>query len=315
MKKILCIAMALFFLVLAGCAPAAPQGASDTNAEGKIALSVDHFVAVKGDGRVSAVGSNKDGQCAVGWWTDICQVAVGAWHTVGLKKDGTVVATGRNSFGQCDVEDWKNVKQIVAAGDITAALMEDGTVVATNYVGDAGNWESVLGWRDMESIALSASDGVIIGLKKDGTVEMAGPADDPRMEACDWENIAKVYGSTNNVAGIKKNGIPEAAGYNFWGECNVIGWTDIVSLSVGGDWTIGVKKDGTVVRTQDEEGDRYNIDVSQWDHIVYVVQTDNIAIGLKKDGTLLIAGEQDDDIGNDAILLAKDWDGICGWTM
>ncbi|MEA5004340.1 MAG: hypothetical protein VB081_12715 [Christensenella sp.] len=272
-------------------------------------------MAVKGDGKVSAVGLNKDGQCNVGWWTDIRQVAVGSWHTVGLKKDGTVVATGNNDAGQCDVEDWKNVKQIVAEGDTTVALMEDGTVAATRYNMSGESWESTREWRDIESIAMSLTGGVIIGAKKDGTIEMIGQADDPRMEARDWKDIDKVYGGFSNVAGIKRNGIPEAAGYNSFGECNVIGWTDISSLSVGGYWTIGVKEDGTVVRTRDEERDRHNIDLSNWDHVVYAVQTDNIVIGLQENGTLLIAGEQNDDIDNDAIWLAQDWKDICGWTL
>jgi preprotein translocase subunit YajC len=43
---------------------------------------------------VVAVGGNDFGQCNVGGWTDIVQVAAGYSHTVGLKADGTVVAAG-----------------------------------------------------------------------------------------------------------------------------------------------------------------------------------------------------------------------------
>jgi alpha-tubulin suppressor-like RCC1 family protein len=49
-------------------------------------------------------GINDDyGQCDVGDWTDITQVAAGRWHTVGLKADGTVVTLGDNIAGQCNV--------------------------------------------------------------------------------------------------------------------------------------------------------------------------------------------------------------------
>ena len=41
-----------------------------------------------------ALGNNEYGQCDVGNWTDITQVAAGQWHTVGLTLDGTVVAAG-----------------------------------------------------------------------------------------------------------------------------------------------------------------------------------------------------------------------------
>ena len=39
------------------------------------------------------MGSNIHGQCDVGRWADIIQVATGWYHTVGLKPDGTVVST------------------------------------------------------------------------------------------------------------------------------------------------------------------------------------------------------------------------------
>ena len=51
-------------------------------------------MGVKSDGTVIAVGDNASGQCNVGGWTDIIQVAAGVYHTVGLKSDGTVVAMG-----------------------------------------------------------------------------------------------------------------------------------------------------------------------------------------------------------------------------
>jgi alpha-tubulin suppressor-like RCC1 family protein len=55
---------------------------------------------------VVAVGNNYHGQCDVGNWTGIIQVAAGYWHTVGLKSDGTVVAVGLNSYGQRNVGSW-----------------------------------------------------------------------------------------------------------------------------------------------------------------------------------------------------------------
>ena len=41
-------------------------------------------------------------------------VAAGGKHTVGLKNNGRVVAVGDNYFGQCDVGDWRNIDQVAA---------------------------------------------------------------------------------------------------------------------------------------------------------------------------------------------------------
>jgi alpha-tubulin suppressor-like RCC1 family protein len=62
--------------------------------------------AGKSDGTVVAVRRNDWGQCNVGGWANITQVAAGGWHTVGLKSDGTVVAVGDNTWGQCNVGGW-----------------------------------------------------------------------------------------------------------------------------------------------------------------------------------------------------------------
>ena len=57
-------------------------------------------MGLKSDGTAVAVGDNSSGQCDVGAWTDIIQVACGDSHTVGLKSNGTVVAAGGTVFDE-----------------------------------------------------------------------------------------------------------------------------------------------------------------------------------------------------------------------
>jgi alpha-tubulin suppressor-like RCC1 family protein len=72
-----------------------------------------YTLGLKSDGTVVAVGDNSEGQCSVGGWMNITQVAAGTGegcsHTLGLKSDGTVVAVGDNSEGQCNVGGWMNI--------------------------------------------------------------------------------------------------------------------------------------------------------------------------------------------------------------
>lgn len=63
-------------------------------------------LGLKSDGTVVAVGYNGYGQCNVGNWTNIVQIAAGMVHTIGFKSDASVVATGANGSGQCSVSDW-----------------------------------------------------------------------------------------------------------------------------------------------------------------------------------------------------------------
>ncbi len=56
-------------------------------------------MGLKSDGTVVAVGNNDYGQCDVGGWTDIIQVAAGYCDMVVLKSDGTVVTAGPSYHG------------------------------------------------------------------------------------------------------------------------------------------------------------------------------------------------------------------------
>ena len=110
-----------------------------------VAAGGSHTVGLKADGTVVAVGSNSDGQCNVGSWTNIIQVAAGIYHTVGVKADGTAIATGWNLDGQCNVSGWTDTIQVDAGHRHTVGVKADGTVVA---VGDntyeqcnVGDWD------------------------------------------------------------------------------------------------------------------------------------------------------------------------------
>jgi hypothetical protein len=97
-------------------------------------------VGLKDDNTVVAVGRSLEGQCNVGDWTDITQVAAGTAHTVGLRSDRTVVATGANTYGQCDVGDWTDIVQIAAGSEHTVGLKSDGTVVAAGGEVELPQW-------------------------------------------------------------------------------------------------------------------------------------------------------------------------------
>jgi len=73
-----------------------------------VEVAGDRIMGLKEDGSVVVyyhVDGNHDGQCDVGDWTDIVQIAASKNHTVGLRKDGSVLAVGWNSCGECNVDD------------------------------------------------------------------------------------------------------------------------------------------------------------------------------------------------------------------
>ena len=258
-----------------------------------VAASWGHTVGLEDDGTVVAVGSNEYGQCEVGGWTDITQVAASG-HTVGLKENGTVVAVGYNGHGQCDVGGWTDIIQVAASGH-TVGLKSGGTVVAVGY-NEYGQC-NVGGWSDITQVA--AGRRYTVGLKSDGTVVAVGDNSDGQCNVGGWTDITQVAVGWGHTVGLKADGTVVAVGWNRDGQCDVGGWTEIVQVAAGGGGygghTVGLKADGTVVAVGDNDDGQ--CDVGGWTDIVQVAAGcggfDAHTVGLEADGTVVAVGDNE----------------------
>jgi hypothetical protein len=253
-----------------------------------VATGIKHTVGLKDDGTVVTVGDNDYGQCNVGNWTDIIQVAAGGIHTVGLRSDGTVVAVGDNSYGQCDVgsRSWTGIIQVAAGSRQTVGLRSDGTVVA---VGDNAYGQcNVHGWTNI--VLIAAGYWHTVGLKDDGTVVTVGDNTYGQCNVRDWTNITQVATSGWHTVGLKDDGTVVAVGDNAYGQCNVHGWTNIVLIAAGYYHTVGLKDVGTVVAVGDSAYGRCN--VGGWTNIIQVAAGSRHTVGLKDDGTVVAVGDK-----------------------
>jgi methionine-rich copper-binding protein CopC len=188
-----------------------------------------HTVGLRATGTVVAVGYNGNGQCNVGGWTNITQVAAGDLHTVGLRSNGSVVAVGGNGNGQCNVGGWTNIIQVAAGAYHTVGLRSDGTVVA---VGDNGNGQcNVGGWTNIIQVAAGAYH--TLGLKFDGTVVAVGNNNQEQCNVGAWTGIIQVSGGLYHSVGLKSDGTLVAVGDNGAGQSNVSSWTNIIQVSAG----------------------------------------------------------------------------------
>ena len=161
-----------------------------------------------------AEGAIYEGQCDVGDWTDITQVAAGWYHTVGLKFDNTVVAVGDNSSGQCNVGGWTNITQVTAGSHHTVGLKSDDTVVAVgwNQLGQCNDG----GW--MNNTPDSAGPNHTVGLKFDGTMVAVGGNSSGECDIEAWTDIIQVACGESHTVGIKSNGTVVAVGGTVWDE-------------------------------------------------------------------------------------------------
>jgi len=121
------------------------------------------IVGLKSDGTVVAVGDNSLGQCNVGNWTDIVQVAAACKDTVGLKSDGTVVAVGWNYVRPRNVGRWTDIVQVAAGGMFfvghTVGVKTNGTVVTAGPEIELAKWN--LGVIEYALITSSTAGGSV----------------------------------------------------------------------------------------------------------------------------------------------------------
>jgi hypothetical protein len=243
-----------------------------------------HIVGLKSDGTVVAMGDNSYGQCNVGGWTDITQVAAGGGHTVGLKSDGTVVAAGYNDDGECNVGGWTDITQVTAGWLYTVGLKSDGTVVAVGY-NDNGEC-NVGGWTDITQVA--AGSYHTVGVKSDGTVVAVGSNADGQCNVGGWRDITRVAAGHSHTVGLKSDGTVVTVGDTSYGQCDVGDWTDITRVAAGAAHTVGLKSDGTVVAVGWNSS--WQCAVGNWTDIARVAAGFAHTVGLKADGTVVDAG-------------------------
>lgn len=293
-----------------------------------VGAGVYHVLGLKKNGNVVAVGKNEHGQCDVGDWKDIIDVRGGADHTVGLKLDGTVVAVGSNEYGQCDISGWKEIIAISAGHRHTLGLKKDGTVVATGIDTDnecqVSGWRL---FQDIETLdaevrqekdaedakkcweyneqkkklrplrkkinsakhLIGTGGNFTVGLKSDGTVVVAGDADNTLSNISKWKDIIAISAGKSHVVGLMENGAVVAEGDNQNNQCNVSDWVDIVAISAGDAHTVGLKSDGTVVAVGDNKEHQCN--VSGWRNIIAISAGKAHTVGLESDGYVTAVGD------------------------
>ena len=248
-----------------------------------------HTVGLRSDGTVDATGTNGNGQCDVGGWTDIVAVSAGGFHTVGLRSDGTVVATGYNAEGQCEVSRWTDVVAVSAELWHTVGLRADGTVVSKGD--NSYGQRNVRDWTDI--VAVSAGRDHTVGLRADGTVVAVGWNYHGQCEVSSWTDVVAVSAGWYHTVGLRADGTVVAVGSNDFGQCDVGGWTDIVAVSAGESHTVGLRADGTVVAVG--SNDFGQCDVGGWTDIVAVSAGESHTVGLRADGTVVAVGNNHSD--------------------
>ena len=208
-----------------------------------IACSFHHAVAVKADRTVVAIGDNNFGQCNVAGWRNIVAVAADT--------SGTVKYAGYTGHGANKCTRWKNIREIVMSGDCVYGLTGDGRVLAT----------------------AETQTGVKVSTAPDVTT---------------WSRIRTIRGSDGVILGIREDGTTEAVYRNYYTRCEptpLNRMTDVEDVGLGtSGYGVVLLKDGTCSIREKRDG---NVDfLNEYLGIVKVYQPHGRSMALLADGTL-----------------------------
>lgn len=217
-----------------------------------LSAGFSHTIGLRADRTVLAVGDNTYGQCEVGLWSDIVEIAAGAYHSVGLKEDGTVLATGDNVYGQCDVSSWTDVVHVAANNYDTFALTREGRILHTGYhtYPELGSWPDDL-------VSISAGSYVVAAVRKNG--EMLSSHES--SSAPEFRGLYSAAVQTGYALGVTEDGTPFSHGVSL-----PENWKDIVILYAGTNRILALTSGRTVLEYAFQERDRL-LDEPQ-DHVI-----------------------------------------------
>lgn len=188
-------------------------------------------------------------------------------------------------------EEAYNRVQLFVSEDEAVGLTADGRVVV-DHIRDNETADRVKGWEDVVSLRCGIDNAhikLIVGLKKDGRVVVAGPNRRCVVPANCWENVSAVYCDVTNVFGLSKDGRVAAVGDNENGQCNVAGWQNVADIKLGSGHTVGLSKDGRVVAVGNN--DRGQCDVGHWRNVKEILCGGWHTVGLLDDGRVVATGD------------------------
>ena len=201
-------------------------------------------MGLRADGTVVAAGRDTEGQCAVGSWQGVTQIAAGDYATFARLADGTVVCCGFNDYYM--LPDWGGVERIFA-GSYDVGALRGGEALISHI---SARSEEL---TDLVDLALNT--GFAVGLRPDGTVVS------PRTALPDWEDVIALSASGTAILALTREGRVLSRFFREGDRIDFSSLEDVRAMAAGGTHFAFLLSDGTVKvmgETDQGQGDTAN---------------------------------------------------------
>ena len=202
----------------------------------------------------------------------------------------------------------ENLQRINLSHKLAGGIRHSLGIIEDGKVKSAGNnlngqcnvalWENI--------ISIDGYGIYTIGLKKDGTVEVAGNlSEKQRIEVASWEHIVDVAAGERYVVALKSDGKVVSEGHNGDGQCYVDNFKNIIDLDAGWRFTVGLTKNGELQFAGLAQNliNEFMSDKEAWKDVIKISASGGEpkgkqrgkghVVGLKQDGTLVAIGDNE----------------------
>ena len=275
----------------------------------KICGGKRHFVGLRADGTVFAMGSNEYGQCNVHKWKNVVDIAAEQNYTVGMTSDENMLVTGvlkvpektfnetalihkmeqtNKMLNRIDVEKLTKREFYEFKDYIMDYINNYISIVADNeeQTKNTGDIKNIKNTKDINNRADSVQPDSTAVKKK--TVSSQTHKSSESQSVDDKYRIHIAVGK-NHIVGVKPDGTVAVYGKNEHGECNVGRWKNIQEVAVGDTFTVGLKTDGTAVSCG--SNDRGQCNVFGFKDMIQIAAGAAHTVGLKSDGKVIAVGD------------------------
>lgn len=161
---------------------------------------------------------------------------------------------------------------------------------------DLGSYEDCEEYAQRIKLAHNIAGGVrySLALTDDGHVKSAGNNDQGQCEVESWEDIISIDGYGECTIGLKKDGTVKVAG-NFSEDEkeNISKWNHIVDVAAGELYVVALQSDGKVVSEGHNGNEQRDLNEWQTEKVVDIDAGWSFTVGLTDNGELLFAGKAD----------------------
>ncbi len=202
-----------------------------------VAVGEKHILALNRDGRLTAYGDNRYGQCETSplgrMFERYEEFTVRRRDSISAPRDiGQAIRTRAAEAARFN-------KMFACSERLSACITAYGRALTSPAFTDCKTWQDIY--------RLSCGNTHVLGLRTDGCVLADGNGNDGCCHVSEWRNVREIVAGSYHSLGVTYDGSVYFCGSNEHGQGDVSEWHSIRKVSTTDTYTVGLTHDGRLL--------------------------------------------------------------------